>query len=110
MPIACGKWLIILLTVRKSAVIACALTLFLATRALSSSLVQQSQPLHTTQILLILPFENVSSAPGIDWVGESFPEVIGNRTNSTPLFIINRDDRLYAFDRLGIPASAKPSR
>ena len=71
---------------------------------------QQSQPLRTTQILLILPFENVSSAPGIDWVGESFPEVIGNRTSSTPLFIISRDDRLYAFDRLAIPSSAKPSR
>src|SRR5256885_13165686 len=30
----------------------------------------------------------------------------------TTLFrsIIGRDDRLYAFDRLGIPATAKPSR
>ncbi|HEY6248418.1 MAG TPA: hypothetical protein VI685_00570, partial [Candidatus Angelobacter sp.] len=57
-----------------------------------------------------MPFENASSAPGIDWIGESFPEVIGNRMNSVPLFLISRDDRLYAFDRLGIPASAKPSR
>lgn len=71
---------------------------------------QQPQPLRTTQILLILPFENASSAPGIDWIGESFPEVIGNRMSAAPLFIISRDDRLYAFDRLGIPASAKPSR
>lgn len=60
--------------------------------------------------MLIFPFENVSSAPGIDWIGESFPEVIGNRLNATPLFLISRDDRLYAFDRLGIPVSAKPSR
>lgn len=29
---------------------------------------------------------------------------------AVPLFLISRDDRLYAFDRLGIPASAKPSR
>ena len=75
-----------------------------------SSSAQQPQPLHSTHILLILPFENASSVPGIDWIGESFPEVIGNRMGPAPLFIISRDDRLYAFDRLGIPASAKPSR
>ena len=66
--------------------------------------------MRSTQILLILPFENASSAPGIDWIGESFPEVIGNRVSSAPLFIISRDDRLYSFDRMGIPAGAKPSR
>src|SRR5205807_3754876 len=57
-----------------------------------------------------MPFENASNVPGIDWIGEAFPEVLGNRLNSASLFIIGRDDRLYAFDRLGIPATAKPSR
>ena len=56
-----------------------------------------------------MPFENISSVPGIDWIGEAFPEVLGNRLGSASLFIIGRDDRLYAFDRLGIPATAKPS-
>src|SRR5262249_48732632 len=32
------------------------------------------------------------------------------RLNAAPLFIISRDDRLLAFDRLGLPATAKPSR
>ena len=64
----------------------------------------------SNQILLILPFENVSNVPGIDWIGESFPEVLGHRLDSPSLFIISRDDRLYAFDRLGIPATAKPSK
>lgn len=95
---------------RKAAVIASLFTLCAVTEILSLASAQQPQPLRSTQILLILPFENASSVPGIDWIGESFPEVIGNRMNSAPLFIINRDDRLYAFDRLGIPASAKPSR
>jgi len=96
--------------VRKTAVIGPLLAVVLATGALSSSLGQQPQPLHSTQILLVLPFENASAAPGIDWIGESFPEVIGNRMSSAPLFIISRDDRLYAFDRLGLPPGAKPSR
>jgi Tfp pilus assembly protein PilF/TolB-like protein len=97
--------------VRKSAVIAAILALFAATGASwSTAAQQQAAPLRSIPIVLILPFENVSSAPGIDWIGESFPEVIGNRMNSAPLFLISRDDRLYAFDRLGIPTGAKPSR
>ena len=71
---------------------------------------QTAQPVRSSPILLIMPFENASNVPGIDWIGESFPEVLGNRLGSTPLFIISRDDRLYAFDRLGIPLTAKPSR
>ncbi len=71
---------------------------------------QQAQPVRSTQMLMIMPFENASNVPGIDWIGESFPEVLGNRLDSTSLFLISRDDRLYAFDRLGIPATAKPSR
>jgi len=71
---------------------------------------QQPQFVRYNQMLMIMPFENASNVPGIDWIGESFPEVVGSRLNSTSLFLISRDDRLYAFDRLGIPTTAKPSR
>ena len=71
---------------------------------------QQPQFVRYNQMLMIMPFENASNVPGIDWIGESFPEVIGSRLNSTSLFLIGRDDRIYAFDRLGIPTTAKPSR
>ena len=71
---------------------------------------QQAQPVRFNQMLMIMPFENASNVPGIDWIGESFPEVLGSRLNSSSLFLISRDDRIYAFDRLGIPATAKPSR
>ena len=69
---------------------------------------QQPQFVRYNQMLMIMPFENASNVPGIDWIGESFPEVVGSRLNSTSLFLISRDDRLYAFDRLGIPTTAKP--
>ena len=32
--------------------------------------------------LVILPFENASSAPGLEWIGEAFPEVLGPRMAS----------------------------
>ena len=57
-----------------------------------------------------MPFENTSDGPGLDWIGEAFPEVLNTRLNGSPLFIISRDDRLSAFDQLGLPAAAKPSR
>jgi tetratricopeptide (TPR) repeat protein len=70
----------------------------------------QTETARPTQILLIMPFENTSGRPDLDWLGEAFPEVVGNRLSSGPLFIVNRADRLRAFDRLGLPAAAKPSR
>jgi Tfp pilus assembly protein PilF/TolB-like protein len=59
---------------------------------------------------LVLPFENHSSAPGLDWIGEAFPEVLNQRLVTPNLFLVNRADRLYAFDRLGIPANVRISR
>lgn len=71
---------------------------------------QQGVPFRSSQLLLIIPFENTSNATGMDWISEAFPEVLSVRLNSNSLFVMSRDDRLSAFDRLGIPASAKPSR
>ena len=70
----------------------------------------QTDQSRASQILLIMPFENTSSQPGVDWIGEAFPEVLSSRLSSGPLYIVSRDDRLLAFDQLGIPTSAKPSR
>jgi tetratricopeptide (TPR) repeat protein len=56
----------------------------------------------------VLPFQNTSKVPGLDWIGESFPEVVGPRL--TGFFVIGRQQRLHAFDRLGLPANLSPSR
>jgi Flp pilus assembly protein TadD/TolB-like protein len=86
--------------------------LFLAAMAAPLLSVAQQQPdaAHQSRLLLVIPFENLPNAAGVDWIGESFPEVLSYRLSPSGLFIMSRDDRLNAFDRLGIPASAKPSR
>jgi len=61
-------------------------------------------------VLLILPFRNDSKAPGLEWIGESFSEILGQRMQSASMFVISRQDRLYAFDRAGIPVTAQLSR
>ncbi len=59
--------------------------------------------------ILILPFENHSKAPGLEWIGESFPEILLQRLSSPSMYLVSREDRVYAFDRMGIPVTARPS-
>ena len=70
----------------------------------------QELPATSNRTVLILPFRNDSKAPGLEWIGEAFSEVLGQRMQSPSVFVISRDDRLYAFDRLGIPVSTQLSR
>jgi len=60
--------------------------------------------------LLIFPFENTSGAPGLEWIGESFPELLGSRLASASLYVLSREERLRAYDRANIPPSVRPSR
>ncbi len=68
------------------------------------------EPTTAGQTVLIVPFENQSRAPGIEWIGDSFPELLQERLNSPTLYVLPREDRLRAYDRLGIPAHIRPSR
>jgi TolB-like protein len=62
------------------------------------------------QTVLVVPFENQSKAPGIEWIGDSFPELLQSRLNSPTLYVLPREDRLRAYDRMGIPARIRTSR
>ena len=63
-----------------------------------------------THTLLVMSFENHSKSPGLEWIGEAFPEVLSERMGSSQLYLISREDRMYAFDHAGIPGAAHPSR
>ncbi len=59
---------------------------------------------------MVMPFENQSSSPGLEWISEAFPEVLSQRMGSPRLYIVSRDDRNHAFDQSGIPLAVLPSR
>ncbi len=61
-------------------------------------------------LILVLPFENRSGEPNIDWISESMPEIINRRLDSAGFLPIAREDRLYALDHLGLPPNFRPSR
>jgi len=77
----------------------------------SLSLPAQSAPPDASgRVVLVLPFENHSGQPGLDWIGESFPTIINQRLTSANFLPITRDDRMFALDHLGLPLNFKPSR
>lgn len=67
-------------------------------------------PAATGETVLVVPFENQSKAPGIEWISDSFPEILQERLSSATLFVLPREDRIRAYDREGIPLELHPSR
>jgi tetratricopeptide (TPR) repeat protein len=62
------------------------------------------------RLLLVLPFNNQADQPNLDWISEAVPEILNLRLGSAGFMPISRDDRLYALDHLGLPATFQPSR
>ena len=90
------------------------------------------------RILLVLPFDNLTNpsaavpaapqagaadSPGssnlapsnldpsnLDWIREAAPEILNSRFSSAGFLPLTREDRLYALDHLGLPATFQPSR
>jgi tetratricopeptide (TPR) repeat protein len=70
------------------------------------------------RILLVLPFDNNSATSGaddkqassLDWLREAAPQVLNSRFLSAGFTPLNREDRLYALDHLGLPEGFQPSR
>lgn len=62
------------------------------------------------QTVVVMPFENRSKAPGLEWISEAFPEILGQRMALDDLYVLDRQYRLQGYDRAGIPTSIHPSR
>ena len=61
-------------------------------------------------VVLVLPFENRSGNASLNWIGDSFPDTLDSRLNSSGFLTISHDDRTYAYDHLGLPKDFRPSR
>ena len=62
------------------------------------------------KLVLVLPFDNRSGQPNLNWIAESFTDTLDQRLRSSGFLTITRDDRLFALDHLGLPLDFKPSR
>ncbi len=57
-----------------------------------------------------MPFENHSKVAGAEWMSEACSEVLAQRMASGGLYVISRDERIFSFDRAGVPVAVRPSR
>jgi tetratricopeptide (TPR) repeat protein len=62
------------------------------------------------RILLVLPFDNRSGQPSLDWIREAAANLLSSRFASAGFAPMTRADRMYALDHLGLPQSFQPSR
>src|SRR5215471_3954764 len=56
--------------------------------------------------VLVLPFFNYSQSANLEWIGESIAETIHDALSAESILVLDRDDRLEAYSRLGMRPNA----
>ncbi|HEY0762948.1 MAG TPA: tetratricopeptide repeat protein [Pyrinomonadaceae bacterium] len=74
----------------------------------ASSAVQAQNP--NADVVMVLPFENVSNRPEYNWVGESFADALAELLNKPGLVVVSSDQRELAYQQLRIPETVIVSR
>jgi tetratricopeptide (TPR) repeat protein/nucleotide-binding universal stress UspA family protein len=69
-----------------------------------------AQTSSSSEIVLVLPFENVSSHPEYNWIGESFADSLSALLNKPGLIVVTSEERAVAYQRLRLPLTVLPSR
>src|SRR6266850_7845413 len=64
----------------------------------------------SSEVVLVLPFENTSDHPEYNWIGESFADSLSSLLNKPGLIVVNSDERAVAYQRLRLPLTVLPSR
>jgi len=63
-----------------------------------------------SKVLLVLPFDNRTGQPSLEWMREAAAEILTTRFASAGFQPTSRADRMYALDHLGLPQGFQPSR
>ncbi len=63
-----------------------------------------------SDVVVVLPFENVSTAREYNWVGASFADGLADLLDVPGIAIVSNDERELAYQRLRLPLTTLPSR
>ena len=85
-------------------------TLAFGVRAFAQATATDAANAGKNRILLVLPFDNGTAQPNLEWVREAAPEILDARFASAGFAPMSRADRMYALDHLGLPQQFQPSR
>src|SRR5258706_1553215 len=64
----------------------------------------------SSEIVLVLPFENVSDHPEYNWIGESFADSLSALLNKPGLVVLTGEGPPVAYQPLRVPLTVFPSR
>lgn len=78
--------------------------------ALSPATTAQDSAEPGGRVVLVLPFDNHSGDASLNWIGDSFPDTLNKRLNSAGFLTISHDDRVFAYDHMGLPVDFRPTR
>lgn len=70
--------------------------------------VQAQNP--NADVVLVLPFENISNRPEYNWVGESFSDALSELLNKPGMVVRSSDERELAYQQLRLPETVIPTR
>src|SRR6185436_10947124 len=63
-----------------------------------------------TEVVVVLPFENVSNHPEFNWIGESFADSLSALLSKPGLIVVTSEERAVAYQKLRLPLTVLPSR
>src|SRR5262249_20695596 len=69
-----------------------------------------AQNVSAADVVLVLPFENISDHPEYNWIGESFADSLSSLLDKPGLIVVSSDERAVAYQRLRLPLTVIPSR
>jgi tetratricopeptide (TPR) repeat protein len=96
--------------VRAIALLSLLLTFSVGSKALAQANSPNGATAGKDRILLVLPFDNGTGEPNLEWIREAAPELLNARFVSAGFAPMSRADRIYALDHLGLPQQFQPSR
>jgi tetratricopeptide (TPR) repeat protein len=64
----------------------------------------------TGDVVMVLPFENISNRAEYNWVGESFADALAELLNKPGLTVVSSDQRELAYQKLRLPPTVIVSR
>ena len=64
----------------------------------------------SADVVMVLPFENISNRPEYNWVGESFADALAGLLNKPGIVVVSSDERDFAYQQLRLPETVIPSR
>ena len=88
-------------------------TVFLLALAFAFTGVWQKATAQTpsgSEVVVVFPFENVSTHHEYNWIGESFADSLAALLNKPGLIVVTSDERAIAYQRLRLPLTVLPSR